>query len=85
VARLAARYHSTELGDLAVERREGSVVFNFGEWKSSVASRKNDDGTLSFITVDPAVNGMEFVVAAREGKRALIIRDGQHEYIFHEA
>ena len=28
-------------------------TFDFGEWKSAVASRKNDDGTISFITIDP--------------------------------
>ena len=49
-----------------------------------MASRKNDDGTTSFITIDPGTDGFEFVVGEREGKRALIIRDGQHEYTFRE-
>jgi hypothetical protein len=49
-----------------------------------VASRRNDDGTISFITIDPAVDGYEFVAAERGGKRVLIIRDGQHEYVFNE-
>ena len=47
-----------------------------------MASRKNDDGTVSFITTEPM--GFEFVVADRSGKRALVIRDGQHEYAFTE-
>jgi hypothetical protein len=63
----------------------GTTVFDFGEWKSTVASRKNDDGTISFITIDPSVSGLEFVVGERSGKRVLIIRDGQHEYVFNEA
>ena len=50
-----------------------------------MASRKNDDGTISFITIDPTRSGFEFVKAERNGKRALIIRDGQHEYVFTEA
>ena len=49
-----------------------------------MASRKNDDGTVSFITTDPTNMGFEFVVADRSGKRALVIRDGQHEYVFTE-
>jgi hypothetical protein len=49
-----------------------------------VASRRNDDGTISFITIDPAVDGYEFVAVERGGKRVLIIRDGQHEYVFNE-
>ena len=37
------------------------------------------------ITIDPGVNGFEFVIADRDGKRALVLRDLQHEYVFHEA
>jgi len=84
VAGLAKRYSSKELGELAVLNQDGATTFDFGEWKSAVASRKNDDGTTSFITIDPTNSGFEFVVAERAGKRVLIIRDGQHEYIFTE-
>jgi hypothetical protein len=83
--RLAARYTSPELGELAVLRQGPSTVFDLGEWRSSVASRKNDDGTISFITIDPGAAGFEFVETKRNDKRALIVREGQHEYIFTEA
>jgi hypothetical protein len=33
------------------------------------------DGTISLISIDPAVDGFNFVVGERDGKRALIIRD----------
>jgi hypothetical protein len=36
-------------------------------------------------TIAPGMDGFEFVVAERDGKRALIVRDGQHEYVFLEA
>jgi CubicO group peptidase (beta-lactamase class C family) len=81
---LARQYRSPELGTLAVGRRGTGTVFDFGEWQSAVGSRKNDDGSISFITVDPNKSGFEFVVADRDGKRALVIRDGQHEYAFVE-
>lgn len=84
VARLAGRYSSPALGELAVIKDAGATTFDFGEWKSKVASRKNDDGTISFITTDPTNTGFEFVVAERSGKRALVTRDGQHEYAFTE-
>jgi CubicO group peptidase (beta-lactamase class C family) len=84
VAKLATRYTSSALGDLAVLHRGKTTVFDVGEWKSSVASRKNDDGTISFLTIDPGIDGFEFVVGERGGKRALIVRDGQHEYVFLE-
>jgi CubicO group peptidase (beta-lactamase class C family) len=84
-AALAQRYSSKELGQLDVRTQGGVTTFDLGEWKSSVASRKNDDGTISFITIDPGTGGFEFVVGERGGKRVLVIRDGQHEYVFTEA
>ena len=84
-AALAKRYASKELGQLDVLSQGGVTTFDLGEWKSSVASRKNDDGTISFITIDPGTDGFEFVVGERGGKRVLVIRDGQHEYVFTEA
>ena len=45
-----------------------------------------DVHTISFITIDPDLSGaFEFVVTARGGKKALVIRDGQHDYVFTEA
>jgi CubicO group peptidase (beta-lactamase class C family) len=85
VAKLARRYTSVPLGDVTVSNLKGVVTFDLGEWKSTVASRKNDDGTTSMITVDPGVGGFEFVVAEKDGKRALVVRDRQHEYVLTEA
>ena len=82
---LAKKYSSKELGDLSVTTENGATIFDLGEWHSSVASRKNDDGTTSFITIDPGTDGFEFVVGERDGKKVLVIRDGQHEYTFTEA
>jgi CubicO group peptidase (beta-lactamase class C family) len=81
---LAKHYSSKELGDLTVVSGKDATIFHLGEWKSHVASRKNDDGTTSFITIDPGTEGFEFVVADQDGKRLLIIRDGQHQYTFRE-
>jgi len=86
VAKLAKRYVSGPLGEVTVtSAKDGKVTFDVGEWRSAMASRKNDDGTTSMITVDPALDGFEFVVAERDGKRALVVRDMQHEYVFTEA
>ncbi|MBP7147911.1 MAG: beta-lactamase family protein [Acidobacteria bacterium] len=85
VAKLAPRYGSDALGDLKVVKRGKTTLFDFGEWKSAMATRANDDGTISFFTIDPGAAGFEFVVADDKGKRRLITRDGQHEYAFEEA
>ncbi len=84
VSGLARHYASKELGTLDVLTENGITTFDLGEWKSTVASRKNDDGTISFFTVDPTLGGFEFVMSERSGKRVLVIRDGQHEYTFVE-
>ena len=84
-ARLAARYRSAELGDIVVTHEGAVARFDFGGWKSEVASRRNDDGTLSFVTVSPGEDGFEFVVADKDNTRSLVLRDAQHEYTFTEA
>ena len=84
VGRLARRYHNEALGNLAVETEQGATVFDFGEWRSEIASRRNPDGTLSFVTVTPGVFGFEFVVGSG-APRTLTVRDAQHEYVFTEA
>ena len=83
-ANLAPHYVNADLGHITVSRANGGVVFDFGTWKSSVASRKNDDGTVAFVTVDPGDVGSEFEVGTKDGKRALTIRDGQHVYVYVE-
>ena len=84
VARLASRYRNPKLGKLDVSSDAKQVWFDFGAWKSQVVTRKNDDGTLSFITTSPGVDGFELVVADDASGRRLITRDGQHEYVFSE-
>ena len=84
-SKLAPRYVSPALGEVSVVRDGTTVLFDVGEWKSVVASRRNEDGTISFITIDPTIGGFEFVVADQGGKRRLITRDAQHEYVFEEA
>jgi CubicO group peptidase (beta-lactamase class C family) len=84
VAKLAPRYVNGALGELKVLKDGNGTVFDVGEWKSVVASRINDDKTISMITIDPTLEGFEFVVADEPGKRRLIVRDAQHEYVFVE-
>jgi len=84
LARLASRYESPTLGALGVETSAEGTLFDFGEWQSAVASRQNDDGTTSFVTISPGVSGLPFVVGEVGGKRTLTLRDAQHEYVFTE-
>ena len=83
VAKLGSRYASAALGEIAVTKAD-KAVFDFGEFKSEVASRKNPDGTVSFLTTIPGFGGLEFVVGTGSDKRTLVFRDAQHEYTFTE-
>jgi CubicO group peptidase (beta-lactamase class C family) len=80
-AKLAPRYTNPSLGDIAVTHPGPDTVFDFGEWKTAVASRKNPDGTISFLTIAPGGQGFEFVVGSGP-KKTLVVRDAQHEYVF---
>jgi len=81
---VASSYRSPELGGLQVVRGAKGAAIDVGEWRSTIGSRKNDDGSVSLITLDPGFVGFEFVIGNRDGKRVLIVRDGQHEYLFTE-
>jgi len=80
-AQLAGHYHNDALGDLDVGRAGGRTVFDFGEFESQVATRENPDGSVSFLTIAPGIEGFEFVVGDG-AEKTLTIRDAQHEYVF---
>jgi hypothetical protein len=82
--KLAAHYVNAELGNIDVKRSGGQTVFAWDGGESKMATRKNDDGTISFINADPRLSGFEFVKSEQNGKRTLIVRDAQHEYVFIE-
>jgi CubicO group peptidase (beta-lactamase class C family) len=79
-AALAVTYANPDLGKLIVEKSGGRVVLHATAWSSEVATRHNDDGTISLITIDPQNIGLEFVIGSKGGKRILTTRDGQHVY-----
>lgn len=80
--KLAASYTNAALGDIRVTRDKGKTVFDFGEWKSEVATRREPDGSVTFVTIAPGIEGIEFIPGTGE-KRTLITRDAQHEYVFN--
>src|SRR5207244_11574308 len=82
--KLAPHYANASLGDITVARAGAETRFDFGEWKSAMASRKNDDGTTAFVTLVPGFIGLPFVMGDKEGQRTLTFRDAQHEYVFTE-
>ena len=80
--KLAAHYMNVALGEITVVHARARTIFDFGEFKSEVASRANPDGTTTFATIQPGIEGFELVAGDAAGKPTLTIHDGQHEYVF---
>ncbi len=78
-SKLAPRYRNAALGEIAVKITADKTTFDFGEFSSEVATKKNPDGTTSFITTVPGFTGLELVVGPGQ---TLVVRDPQHEYVF---
>ena len=84
-AALGHRYANPDLGRIDVSSAGPNVTFDFGPGKSRVVTRKNPDGTITFMTIDPGAPRAGFVVGSANGKKQLTVRDGQHTYVYNEA
>jgi CubicO group peptidase (beta-lactamase class C family) len=76
---LAPLYVSPELGEIRVRRHSGTLWFDFGGWKSEMASRRDGDGDAVLVSVSPGADGFEFRLATNEG---LVLSDGNRDYVF---
>jgi CubicO group peptidase (beta-lactamase class C family) len=81
---LAARYRNADLGTLDIKRDGRGSVLRSNTFTTSIATKKNEDGTYSVIASDPPIVGAEWVVGTAGGKRTLTLRAGQHVYVFTE-
>lgn len=84
VAALAKLYRSSELGELRVYQEGDSTWFDFGGWRSEVATLKAEDGSTSFMTISPGLSGFVFEPANENGQKVLITREAQRSYKFEE-
>lgn len=84
LAGLAQHYRNPALGDLMVTRQGEKTLFDVGAFRSVVATQPQTDGSVSFVMIDPQAAGVSFVRTDTPGKRQLVVRDGQHEYLFDE-
>ena len=81
VKRLEGSSRNAALGEIIVSPGEHEVVFQFGGWKSRMATKAIPDGTTSFVSVDPGVRGFDFNAPATKGAYTrLTLRDAQHKY-----
>ncbi len=81
---LASHYRSAELGSIKVVRKSSSTWLDFGDWQSEIATQREEDGTHVLLSISPGVRGYRFIVVNRSGRRSLILRDEQREYVLDE-
>jgi CubicO group peptidase (beta-lactamase class C family) len=84
LANLASAYRSPEGLNLRIVDRDGGKYLVAGFIEGPVATRKNSDDTTSIVSVGPGGIGVDALVGTRDGKRTLLIRDSQHEYLYTE-
>lgn len=82
VALLERDYHSADLGTLRVVHEGARTWFDFGGWKSEVATLANPEGNPVFVTISPGMSGFLFELGADNGQRVLITREAQATYRF---
>lgn len=86
LAALAPRYVSKELGTLRLVAEKGYVRGYTPAWNSLMTTQRNDDGTVSIVSIDPGwIGDGGMLIGVADGKRTLTVRDGQHVYVFTEA
>ena len=84
LAGLAPRYRDKALGDIVVTHQGGKARIDVGAFSSEVVTQPQPDGSMAFVTIDPVAAGFQLIRADKDGVRKLVVRDGQHEYVFDE-
>ena len=84
LAGLAPAYDNAELGPITVKSDTNGTQFAFRTMATPVGTKKNEDGTVSFVALDPTLLFFPLVVGTKDGKRTLTARDSQHEFVFVE-
>jgi hypothetical protein len=83
VRTLTGRYRSAELGNIDISRKGATTWLDVGGWRSELASRRDDDGSATLVSISPGLVGwLEFAVDRKDSRPSLVLRDEQREYVF---
>lgn len=82
MAPYVGRYSNADLGNLTVGYENGKLMARATSIWSEVAPKRNKDGTTSLITISPGIGGLDLLAGTQNGRRSLVLNDGQHEYVF---
>jgi hypothetical protein len=78
--RLAGVYRHDRLGEIEVKVVDGRSHVDAGGWSARAARRREADGAVKLVMLDPPLPGLEFIVLEGDPP-TLVYRDQQVEYV----
>jgi CubicO group peptidase (beta-lactamase class C family) len=82
LARFVGTYASPALGEVAVRLEGDTAFFDAGEWKSRVGQKREVDGTLKLVLLDPPWNDLDLLPQDKQGTMTLLLETAQQKYLF---
>jgi CubicO group peptidase (beta-lactamase class C family) len=83
LAGLAGTYTNDDLGKVTVTVGPKGGRFDAGEWGSAIGQKRDVDGSLKVVLIDPPNAGLELIVGGDDpAHRTLTLLDDQVKYVF---
>jgi CubicO group peptidase (beta-lactamase class C family) len=80
---LAGAYANADLGEATVSVSAKGGRFDAGEWTSTIGQKREIDGSMKLVLLDPPATGMELLVSGDDdAHRTLTLLDDQVKYVF---
>ena len=80
--KLAGTYTNDGLGKVRVIVDAKGNTFDAGEWKSAFGQKKETDGTIKVVLLDPPMTGLDMTIGGDDAKPTLTVRTAQQTYVF---
>jgi CubicO group peptidase (beta-lactamase class C family) len=85
VSSFAGEFTNAGLGRVKVVAGPKGGMFDAGEWKSAIGQKKEIDGTIKVVLLDPPMAGMELLIGGDAAHPTLTLLDDQVKYVFERA
>jgi len=79
---LVGAYENADLGKVTVTAGPKGGTFDAGEWKSGLGQKREVDGSVKAVLVDPPMAGMDLLIGGDDPHRTLTLLDDQVKYVF---
>jgi hypothetical protein len=82
VTPLLGTYENENLGTITLKMDGKKAVLDAGEWSSSFGQRKEDDGLMKLVLLDPPWTDLDFTPSTLGENASLTIDTAQQKYVF---